>query len=71
MQLRCYSCHTPFTVSRDVVHAALNIMEEDDLVHYDLRCPKCKKANRVSREQLEHAAPAWEYEPTDAAEKEE
>jgi hypothetical protein len=39
-------------------------MEEDDLVHFDLRCPKCKKANRVSKEQLLHAAPNWEYEPT-------
>jgi len=67
MQLRCYSCQTPFTVSRDVVEQALNIMEEDDLVHFDLRCPKCKKANRVSKEQLLHAAPNWEYEPTEAA----
>jgi hypothetical protein len=38
-------------------------MHEEDLVHYDFRCPKCKKANRVSQEQLLHAAPGWEYAP--------
>ena len=37
MQLRCYSCHTPFTVGRDIVHNSLNIMEEDELVHFDFR----------------------------------
>ena len=45
-------------------------MEEDDLVHFDFRCPKCKKANRVSREQLEHAAPGWKYESTETADDE-
>ena len=65
MQLRCYSCHTPFTIGRDIVHNSLNIMQEDDLVHFDFRCPKCKKTNRVYRKQLEHAAPGWEYEPTE------
>lgn len=65
MQIRLYSCQIPFTVSRDIVHQALNIMEEDDLAHFDQRYPKCKKANRVSNEQLEHATPEWEYEPTE------
>lgn len=68
MQLRCYSCHTPFTIGRDFVHQSLNIMKEDDLVHYDFRCPKCKKTNRVSHEKLLHAAPNWEYEPTEVKE---
>ena len=63
MQIRCYSCHMPISISRSVVEEALTIMHEDDLVHYDFRCPKCKKANRVSQEQLLHAAPGWEYTP--------
>jgi hypothetical protein len=46
-----------------MVHQALDIMHEDDLVHFDFQCPKCKKTNRVSQEQLEHAAPGWEYQP--------
>jgi transposase-like protein len=52
----------PFTVSKDVVHAALDEMSEHDWHHYDFRCPQCKKANRVSKEQLFHAAPTWREE---------
>jgi hypothetical protein len=54
----------PISIARASVEGALNIMhEEEDLVHYDFRCPKCRKANRVSRDQLLHAAPGWEYKP--------
>lgn len=63
MQIRCYSCKMPITISRAQVEEALNIMHEEDLVHYDFRCPKCRKTNRVSKDQLLHAAPGWEYEP--------
>jgi hypothetical protein len=44
-------------------------MHDEDLVHFDFRCPKCKKANRVSQEQLLHAAPGWEYQPEQDQEK--
>ena len=67
MQIRCYSCHIPITISRQNVNQALNIIHEDDLVYFDFRCSKCKKANRVSKEQLMHAAPGWEYESTETA----
>lgn len=63
MQIRCYSCKMPISIGREAVNQALNIMHEDDLVHYDFRCPKCKKSNRVSKEQLMHASPTWEYTP--------
>ena len=63
MQIRCYSCKMPISVGRDLVEEALNIMHEEDLVHYDFRCPKCRKTNRVSKDQLLHAAPGWEYSP--------
>jgi hypothetical protein len=49
----------PFAISRDVVHAILDEMEDEDMHHYDLRCPKCRRANRVSKERLIHAAPGW------------
>ena len=61
MQLRCYSCKMPISIGRAIIEDALQIMHEEELVHYDFRCPKCKKANRVSMEQLLHAAPGWEY----------
>jgi hypothetical protein len=51
----------PISIGREMVHQALEIVHEDDLVHYDFRCPKCKKTNRVSKEQLLHAAPGWTY----------
>ena len=54
----------PISVGRAVVNQALNIMHEDDLVYFDFRCTRCKKNNRVSKEQLQHASPNWEYEPT-------
>jgi len=69
MQIRCYSCKIPITISRQNVNQALNIVHEDDLVHFDFRCPKCKKANRVSKEQLLHAAPGWEYQSPKSEEK--
>lgn len=62
MQLRCYSCKMPISIGRAIIEDALQTMHEEELVHYDFRCPKCKKANRVSQEQLLHAAPGWEYE---------
>jgi len=45
-------------------------VHEDDLVYFDFRCPKCRKANRVSKEQLLHSSPGWEYESTTAADSE-
>lgn len=62
MQLRCYSCHTPFSIGRAIVEQSLEVMHEEELVHYDFRCPKCKKTNRVSKEQLLHSAPGWKYQ---------
>jgi hypothetical protein len=53
----------PISIARAVVEDALTVIHEEDLVHYDFRCPKCKKANRVSKEQLLHASPGWEYAP--------
>lgn len=69
MQIRCYNCKMPISVSQATVNMALNIIHEDDLVHFDFRCPKCKKTNKVSKEQLLHAAPGWKYEPTGKPEK--
>ena len=59
----------PISIGRKVVQQSLDIMHEEDMVHFDFRCPKCKKANRVSKEQLLHAAPAWEYSKGDAKKK--
>ena len=63
MQIRCYKCHMPITLSRDFVAEALKVLEAENLAHYDVRCPKCRTTNRVSLEQLRRAAP---HPPADA-----
>jgi hypothetical protein len=55
----------PISIGREMVHQALTVVHEDDLVYYDFRCSKCKKSNRVSKEQLLHAAPGWEYKKSE------
>lgn len=60
MQIRCYKCHKPFAVSHANVIAALDMMVEDDLNHYNAQCPHCRRANRISFEELKRAAPEWE-----------
>ncbi len=70
MNLKCNYCHKPFGIGRGIIEQSLTIMHEDDLVHFDFRCPKCKKATRVSKEQLFHAAPGWEYKPVKDSKKE-
>ncbi|HJS28946.1 MAG TPA: hypothetical protein VJ768_04965 [Anaerolineales bacterium] len=67
MQIRCYSCQTPFSLNRDAVHAALDIIEEEGLKYFNAPCPRCRKANRLSRQQLLKAAPDWVYTPAKEA----
>jgi phage FluMu protein Com len=57
MQIRCFKCHMPIAMNRDQVYEALDLVEEQGLSHYDVRCPKCRKMNRVSQKQLKRAAP--------------
>ena len=60
MNLRCMYCQTMFGVSRDVMLVGLQAMEAEKLTHYDVYCPKCRRANRVERRKLEMANPNWQ-----------
>lgn len=60
MLVRCSHCGTPTTYGKDMVHTILSRVVDQDLKHIDLRCPKCRKPTRVSKEQLIKAAPDWE-----------
>jgi len=60
MQIRCFKCNMPIALGKEAIFAALDVVTDGDLTHYDVRCPKCRKTNRVSREQLLRAAPTWE-----------
>jgi hypothetical protein len=35
MQIRCQQCHRPFAIGNEEVRAALDILFEDDLAHYN------------------------------------
>lgn len=59
MQIRCYNCHRPFALGKEAVHAALNVTHAEGLSHYNAYCPHCRRANRVSVEELQRAAPDW------------
>jgi len=59
MNLRCMYCQTMFGVSREVMLIGLQTIEAEKLTHYDIHCPKCRRANRVERKKLELANPNW------------
>ena len=67
MQIRCTKCHKPYALGKEAVHAALEIVTEEDLHHYNVPCPHCRKVNRVSQKELKRAAPNWT--PGDSKEK--
>jgi hypothetical protein len=70
MQVRCFHCQMPIAMGRDAIYAALDVVTDDNLTHYDVRCPKCRKTNRVSRKQLHRAAPNWTRDREEPAPKE-
>lgn len=71
MQIRCTNCHRPFAIGKDMVIAALDEINAEGLNHYNAYCPHCRRANRLSPEELKRAAPDWEpgaSTPEEAAE---
>jgi hypothetical protein len=62
MQIRCKFCQKPFALSRDAVHAALQMITDENLSHFNAPCPHCRKQNRLSKKELQHAAPTWRPE---------
>ncbi len=49
----------PIALGREAIYAALDVVTDENLSHYDVRCPKCRKTNRISADQLHRAAPTW------------
>jgi phage FluMu protein Com len=62
MQLRCYRCGWSFGIKKEEITFAIEALEESGGVHYDIRCPRCRHANKISLEQLKRAAPRSEEE---------
>lgn len=59
MNLRCIYCQTPFTLSRSEMLGAIVTMNERHQNHYDAHCPRCRRANSISRQRMELFFPNW------------
>jgi phage FluMu protein Com len=59
MNLRCLYCQTPFTLSRAELLTAIVTMNEKHQNHYDAHCPRCRRANSISRQRMELFFPNW------------
>lgn len=59
LNLRCLYCQTPFTVGRAEMLTALVTMSEKNQNHYDAHCPRCRRANSISRQRMELFYPNW------------
>jgi hypothetical protein len=59
MNLRCLYCQTPFTLSRIEMLNAIVTMNEKHMSHYDAHCPRCRRANSISRQRMELFFPNW------------
>jgi hypothetical protein len=60
MNLRCIYCQTPFTLGRAEMLAAIMHMNEKGMNHYDAHCPRCRRANSISRDRMELNFPGWQ-----------
>jgi hypothetical protein len=60
MNLRCIYCQTPFTLARNEMLAAIITMNEKHQSHYDAHCPRCRRANSISRQRMELFFPNWQ-----------
>lgn len=59
MNLRCLYCQTPFTLARAEMLTALVAMNDKNQNHYDAHCPRCRRANSISRQRMELFFPNW------------
>ncbi len=60
MNLRCIYCQTPFTLGRLEMLNAIVTMNERHQNHYDAHCPRCRRANSISRQRMELFYPNWQ-----------
>jgi hypothetical protein len=60
MNLRCIYCQTPFTLARTEMLSAIVQMNERNMNHYDAHCPRCRRANSISRQRMELFLPNWQ-----------
>jgi hypothetical protein len=59
MNIRCAFCQTPYAIGRTETISALQMMEAENLTHYDAHCPRCRRATQIPRQKLEISMPNW------------
>jgi hypothetical protein len=60
MNLRCRYCSTLFALSMAEKSAALQMMQRENMQHYDAYCPRCRRSNPIPRALLERFSPGWQ-----------
>ena len=60
MNLRCRNCSTLFALSMAEKSAALQMMQRENMQHYDAYCPRCRRSNPIPRALLERFSPGWQ-----------
>lgn len=65
MQVRCYRCHRPFGLNNDEIQLALEKLKAENLTHYDVPCPHCRRVNRISHKELARSLPRVQSGPVD------
>jgi phage FluMu protein Com len=58
MQLKCNYCSTMYAIGREEAQAAIQMIRSGEKAHYDAHCPKCRRATKITRQQLERGYPA-------------
>ena len=58
--VRCQRCGYKFTLSKDLVVAALEELEQNNQEYYTLECLRCRHAIKVPRSDLERMRPRQE-----------
>ncbi len=67
MNLRCAFCQTPYAIGHAETLSALQMMEAENLAHYDAHCPRCRRVTQIPRQKLEMTLPHWKEALTEAA----
>ena len=62
MNIRCSFCQVPYAISRVDLLDALQEIEAKKLTHYDVHCPRCRRATPIPRQKLEMFMPKWRDE---------
>ena len=52
MQITCTFCATPFAIGKDEAETAIQKMVAEKLSFYNVHCPHCRRAIKVTRQQF-------------------